>query len=104
MRAQYSESALRTFSSVLAIMLLLSSIPLTTEVVFASASNQPSLTVNICQPTQAVNHVSNVWLAHPAINTLQLRVVCLGSATPTLGDPIADRTLSPDPPPPKLLG
>jgi hypothetical protein len=103
MRVQYSNLALRTFSSVLAIILLLSTVPLFGGIALTTSSNQPSLTVNICQPTQAVNHASNAWLAHPAISTLRFRIFCLGPATVTLGGPIIDRNVIPDPPPPEAF-
>ncbi|MBV9498520.1 MAG: hypothetical protein JO138_04020, partial [Acidobacteriaceae bacterium] len=99
----FSKTNLKAFSSVLAFVLLLGTIPLTTGVVIDSAPSYPEFTVNICTPTQMLSYKLSSTLARPSLDVAQFLLFFRGSlkATPTVevvkyGEP-------PDTPPPKLL-
>ena len=65
MRQLFSKAEPQTLSSVLAIVLLLSSIPLTGGIVLVSGPTQPEFTINICQPIQAFYQVRTPHLPDP---------------------------------------
>jgi hypothetical protein len=61
-----SKSERRALSSVLALLIVLASLPLTAGVVLAVGSGQPEFTANICQPVQMFDRVSNTQVARQA--------------------------------------
>ena len=66
MRQLFSKAELRDLSLLVAIVLLLAGIPSTAGFVVVSGPSQPEFTVNICQPIQMFDRVSNTLLARPA--------------------------------------
>lgn len=103
MKQLFSKAELRSFSSLLAVVLLLSSIPLTSGIIVVSGSGQPEFTLNICQPIQASNCVSSTSLARPALNVPQFVLSFLGSLRAKGVSVVSERNVAPDTPPPKRL-
>ena len=103
MRRLFSKTDLQAFSSVLAFVLLLSTIPLTSGVVIVSGPSHPEFTINICQPIQILNHASNTILARPSVNVPHFVLFFEGSlkATPAVG--VVERNAAPETPPPNPL-
>ena len=99
----FSKAELRILSSVLAVVLLLLSIPLTGGIVLVSGPSQPELTINVCQPIQAFDRVSNTSFARPAVNVPQFVLSFLGSLTAEAITVVSERNVAPDTPPPKRL-
>ena len=87
-------------STALAVVLLLSTIPLTTGVVIVGGPSHPEFTINICQPTQLLGQASNI-LARPSVNVPHFVLFHQGSlkATPSVG--VVERNAAPETPPPK---
>ena len=88
-------------SSFLAIVLLLTTIPLTSGVVITSGPSQPQLTVNICQPIQSFDCVSNNLLARPSIESPRFALALLGPPTAEPDARTTEFKAAPDIPPPK---
>jgi hypothetical protein len=104
MKQLFSKAKLRSISSVLAVVLLLSSIPLTSGVIIVSSTSQPEITINICQPIQGFDRVSSITsVARPAMNLPQFSLSCLGSVRVKGFAPVSERNVAPDSPPPKRL-
>jgi hypothetical protein len=97
----FSEAEVRTLSSILAVVLLLSSVPLTGGMVIVSRPSQPEITINICQPVQAFDCVSKTLLARPTVSLPQFVLCFLDWLAAAPSPQVADRTEAPDPPPPK---
>jgi hypothetical protein len=103
MRRFFSTVDLQAVSSVLAMVLLLSSIPLTSGVLIVSGPSHPVFTINICQPIQTLNHASNTIVARPLLKAPQFD---LFSSGPLISMPIVrivDYYVTPETPPPKPL-
>jgi hypothetical protein len=100
MRQLLSKAGLRTLRSVLVVVLLLSSTPLTSGIVIVSGSSQPEFTINICQPIHSFDRVSNTF-AGPAVNVPPFVLSFLGSLTATPSARVVERNVAPDTPPPK---
>jgi hypothetical protein len=100
MRRLRSTTDLHVLSTALALVLLLSTIPLTTGVVIVAGPAYPEFMINICQPTQLLGQASNV-LARPSVNVPHFVLFHQGSlkATPPVG--IVERNTAPETPPPK---
>jgi hypothetical protein len=101
MRRLVSEADLRVLSSVLAIVLVLTSLPLTSGIVIASGPAQPEFAVNICLPIQTVDRVPVILLARPATASYWLFLPALGSLAARREARIVERNLAPDTPPPR---
>jgi hypothetical protein len=103
MRQLFSKTDLQAFSSVLAFVLLLSTIPLTSGVVMLPGLSHPEVMINICQPAQILSHTSNSILARPSVKVPQFVLFLQGSfkATPAVG--VVERNVTPNTPPPKTL-
>jgi hypothetical protein len=98
-----SKADLRYLSLIVAIVLLLAGVPTTAGFILVSGPSQPELTVNICQPIQMFDRVSNTLLARPA-KVLPEFVLCdLGSTAITETVRLIDCPVAPDTPPPKRL-
>ncbi len=100
MRQLFSKADLRDLSLVVAIVMLLASVPTTAGVVVAGPSH-PELTVNICQPIQMFDPVSNTLLARPATVLLEFVLRDLGSTAVKKAVRLVDFKVAPDTPPPK---
>lgn len=98
---RFSKADLRTLSSVLAVALLVASVPLTTGVVLVAGPSHAEFTANVCQPIQAFDRVSKIPLARPATIILQCVLCNLAAIVTESPTRIVDYTLGPEPPPPK---
>jgi hypothetical protein len=100
MRHFFSKTDLRDLSVVLAVVMLLATVP-SAGLVVVSGPSHPELTINICQPIQTFDRVSNVLLARPAtvLPEFVLRVSGL-TAVKKAVRPV-DFKVAPDTPPPK---
>lgn len=101
MRQLFSKTGLRDLSLIVAIVMLLASIPSTAGLVVVSGPARPELTVNICQPIQMFDRVSNILLARPATVLPEFILRHLGSTAPKETARLVDRNVAPDTPPPK---
>jgi hypothetical protein len=103
MRRLFSKTDLQALSSILAFVLLLSTIPLTSGVVIVPSPGHPEFTINICQPTQIFGHASNITLARPSVNVPQFVLFFRGplKAMPVVG--VLECSVAPETPPPKPL-
>jgi hypothetical protein len=98
----FSESERRALSSILAVVLLLASVPLCSGIVIVAGPAQPEFTINICHPIQSFDQVANV-LARPAPTSPHFALAESGPYVDELSSAVVALTESPDPPPPKLL-
>jgi hypothetical protein len=102
MRQLFSKADLRHLSLAVAIVLLLAGVPSTAGFVVVAGSTQPEFTINICQPIQTFDRVSNTLLARPALVLPEFVLRDLGSTTVRETPQLADCKFAPDTPPPKL--
>jgi len=103
MKRLLSKANLQAFSSILAFVLLLSTIPSTSGVVMVPGPSHPEFTINICQPSQILNQPSNTILARPSVDIPQFALFSPGSrkTAPVVG--VVERKVAPETPPPKPL-
>jgi hypothetical protein len=101
MRRLFSKAGLRAFSSVVALVLLLGTIPLTSGVIIVSAPGHPEITVNICTPTQMLSYASSSTLARPSVNVPRFVLFIQGSLQATPSVEVVKCNEPPDTPPPK---
>jgi hypothetical protein len=101
MRQLFSKADLRDLSLIMAIVMLLASVPANAGLVVVSGPSRPELTVNICQPIQMLDRVSNTLLARPATVMPEFIVCHLGWIAPKEAVRLADCKVAPDTPPPK---
>jgi hypothetical protein len=101
MRQLFSKTDLRHLSLCVAIVLLLASVPSSAGFVVVSGPGQPELTVNLCQPIQMFDRVSNTLLARPATILPEFVLRDIGSAVEKETVRFVDCKVSPDTPPPK---
>ena len=101
MRQLLSKTDLRHLSLYVAIVLLLASVPSTAGFVVVSGPSQPELTVNLCQPIQMFDRVSNTLLARPATVLPEFVLRDLGSTAVKESVRLVDCKVAPDTPPPK---
>ncbi len=100
MRLVFSKADLQDLSFVLAIVMLLASVPSTAGFVL-SGPGHPELTINICQPLQMYDRVSNTLLARPATVQPEFVLRDLGFTAVKEAARRVDFKLAPDTPPPK---
>jgi hypothetical protein len=98
-----SKSDTRVLSAILAVAILLGSIPLTAGITIVAGPTQPTFTVNICQPLQPAAGVFNNLLARPALTLPQLDLLEHGTISASVQKPVADLCLEPESPPPEAL-
>ena len=101
MRGLFSKADLRALSLILAIVLFLGGARSTAGFVIVSGPSHPELTVNICQPLQMFDQISNILLARPATVLPEFALFDLGSTTVTKSVQSIDFKVAPDTPPPK---
>jgi hypothetical protein len=101
MRRLFSKEILRQLSLVVAVVLLLASGPSTAGIVVLSGPSQPQFTINICQPIQTFDRVSNILLARPATVLPEFVLHDLGSPAIRTTPQLVDCKIDPDTPPPK---
>ena len=102
MNQLFSKADLRHLSLVVAIVLLLASVPSTAGFVVVSGPTQPEFTINICQPIQTFDRVSNTLLARPALVLPEFVLRDLGSTAVREALQLVDCKVVPDTPPPKF--
>jgi hypothetical protein len=98
-----SKTHLQGVSSILALVLLLSTIPLSTCVVIVPGQGSPEFTINLCQPAQLFGQASNNIIAHPSANVPQFNLFLRGPINTTPLAPVLDYHVAPETPPPKAL-
>lgn len=103
MRQLFSKADVRDLSLIVAIVMLLASIPANPGLVVVSGPSRPELTVNICQPIQMLDRVSNPLLARPAMVLPEFILRHLGSTAVKKAVRLVDVKVVPDTPPPKRL-
>ena len=103
MKRLFSKANLQAFSSVLAFVLLLGTIPLTSGVVIVSAPGHPEITTNICTPTQMLSYASGGTLARPSVSVPRFVLFFQGSLKAIPSVEIIKYNEPPDTPPPKPL-
>jgi hypothetical protein len=101
MRRLFSKTELQAFSSILALMLLLGTIPLTSGVAIVRTPSCPEITINICHPIQILNYASNNLLARPSVKIPQFVLFFQGSFKVTPALRVVERNVAPEIPPPK---
>ena len=101
MKHLFSKTDLRDLSVILAIVMLLGSIPSTAGLVLVSGPSHPEWTINICQPLQMFDRVSNTLLARPATVLPEFVLRDLGSTAVKKAVRLVDLKVAPDTPPPK---
>jgi len=97
----FSRTELRDLSLVVAIVMLLASVPSTAGFAVVSGPSHPELTINICQPLQMFDRVSNTLLARPAMFLPEFVLCDLGSTAVKEPLRLVDFKVAPDTPPPK---
>ena len=101
MRQLFSKADVRDLSLIVAVVMLLASIPANPGLVVVSGPSRPELTVNICQPIQMLDRVSNTLLARPATVLPEFILRALGSTAVKETVRVVDCKVAPDTPPPK---
>ena len=101
MRRLFSKTELRDLSLIVAIVMLLASVPSTTGLVVVAGPSHSELTINICQPIQMFDRVSNSLLARAATVLPEFVLGDLGAAAVKETVRLADYKAAPDTPPPK---
>ena len=101
MRQLFSKADLRDLSLIVAIVLLLASVPSTAGFTVVSGTSYPELTINICQPIQMFDRMSNTLLAPPATVFSEFVLRDLGSAAVKETLRLVNGKAAPDTPPPK---
>jgi hypothetical protein len=96
-----SKTHLQGVSSILAVVLLLSTIPLSTCVVIVPGQGSPEFTINLCQPAQLFGQASNNTIARPSANAPQFILFLRGPLKTTPLAPVVDYPVAPETPPPK---
>jgi len=102
MRHFFSKTDLRDLSFAVAIVMLFASVPSTAGVVVVAGPSHPELTINICQPLQMCDRVSNTLLARPATVRPEFVLRDFGSTAVKKAVRLVDFKVAPDTPPPKL--
>jgi hypothetical protein len=97
----FSKADLRHLSLAVAIVLLLASVPSTAGFVVVSGPTQPEFTINICQPIQTFDRVSNTLLARPATVLPEFVLRDVGASAVKEIPQLVDFKVDPDTPPPK---
>jgi hypothetical protein len=97
----FSKAYLRAVSSVVALVLLLGTIPLTSGVVIVSAPGHAEITTNICTPTQMLSYAPSSTLARPSVSVPRIVVFFGGSIKATPSVEVVKCNEPPDTPPPK---
>jgi hypothetical protein len=101
MRQLFSKAGLRYLSLIVAIVLLLAGVPTTAEFAIVSGPSQPELTVNICQPIQTFDRMSNTLFARPATVLPEFVLRDLDWTAVHEAVRLVDCRIAPDTPPPK---
>lgn len=101
MRFLFSKTDLRAWGVTVAIVMLLASVPSNAGFVVVSGPSHPELTINLCQPLQMFDRVSNTLLARPATVLPEFVRRDLGSHVVKKAVRRVHFKVAPDTPPPK---
>ncbi len=101
MKRLFSKADLRDLSLIVAIVMLLASVPSAGGIVVVSGPSHPELTINICQPIQMLDRVSSPLLARPATVLPEFVLRAVGSTAVNKAVRLVDVKVAPDTPPPK---
>jgi hypothetical protein len=96
-----SKSDVRIVSAILAISILLGTVPLSAGVVITSHPKQPTFTLNICEPLQIGVTLSMTQIARPATSPPRLVLLEYGKLSTSPPNPLDDLSIAPESPPPK---
>lgn len=103
MRQRFSKPDRRVLSSILALALLLASVPLSAGVDIVSGPVHPELTINICHPIQTSGTPTNTLMARPAVIATASVLLVQGSLPLNRAARLIEYRIAPDTPPPKPL-
>jgi hypothetical protein len=103
MRELFPKSDVRVIGAIMAMVLLLGSIPFDAGVVITLSSGRAELTADVCRPLQSADRVSNSLLARPAIAVPAFVLPQSGWVVPPVAVRPVDYRVAPDTPPPKSL-
>jgi hypothetical protein len=103
MKQLFSKADVQVLCSVLAVLLLLNTLPLGYGAVIVSSPNQPQFATDICSPIQILVQASNTLLARPATNSPRFNLFFTGPLAPNLVTLLVERSVTPETPPPKQL-
>jgi len=95
------KSDVRIVSAILAISVLLGSIPLSAGIVVTSYPKRPTFMLNICEPLQTGLTVSMTQIARPATSPPRLVFLEYGKLSTSPLSPLDDLSIAPESPPPK---
>lgn len=98
-----SKADRRFLCAVLAVVLLLGSLPLTVGVIPVRGPSGPSWTLNICHPLQSFVGASGTTVAHPGTDLPPLALSDQGYASELPAAKFVNLAIAPDSPPPKAL-
>jgi hypothetical protein len=101
MTQSLSKAHLQVVSSILALSLLLGTIPFSACIVIVRGQGSPEFTINLCQPAQLFSQASNNIIAHPSANVPQFNLFLRGPINTTPLAPVLDYHVAPETPPPK---
>ncbi len=101
MRRLFSKADRRDLAALMACVLLLATIPLTSGVVIVPGPAHPEFTINICHPIHAFEAVSSNLFAPPAVAARGFVLACAGSVAPRPPARIIEHRTEPETPPPK---
>jgi hypothetical protein len=98
----FQKQTLRDLSLVLAILMLVASLPSNAGLVVIPGPSRPMLTINICQPLQSLVRTSNILLARPATVLPDFVLRDVGSTAVNNAVQLIEFRVAPETPPPKL--
>src|SRR5215469_14602574 len=94
-----SKTHLPAVSSILALGLLLSAIPFSTNVIVVPGQHSPQFTINLCQPAQLFGQPSNNIIARPSGNVPQFILFLHGPLKATPLAVLVEHYVAPETPP-----
>jgi hypothetical protein len=98
-----SKTHLSAVSSILAVVLLLSAIPFSTNVVVVPGQRSPEFTINLCQPAQLFGQPANNIIARPSVKAPLFILLLRGPFMPAPLTQAEEPHVAPATPPPKPL-
>lgn len=93
----------RLLATIVAMSVLLGTLPLVSGFTVVRSSTQTTFTVNVCQPLQPAATISGNPLARPAPIPSHPGLLAIGMTPIALWRSLADLRIAPDSPPPEAL-
>ena len=103
MRLNWLRSVSSELSPLLALVILLGSLPLMTGLCIIGGPEHPQLSLDVCHPVQSFNLAGNVLIAPPASAPDEPAIVPQGYVADPPPAKLIEISLTPDLPPPKKL-